>query len=66
MLSTAYPKASFDQCIKCNACVVNCPVSNVSLEYGGPKHMGPEHKRLVEKNEYINDSRIDYCTMYGN
>ncbi len=66
MLSTAYPKASFDQCIKCNACVVNCPVSNVTLEFGGPKHMGPELKRLVENNEYINDSRIDYCTMCGN
>lgn len=66
MLSVAYPEASFDQCIKCNACVANCPVSNVTLEFGGPKHLGPELKRLVENNEYINDSRIDYCTMCGN
>lgn len=66
MLNGLYPDASFDQCIKCNACVVDCPVSNVSLEFGGPKHLGPELKRLVENNEYIDDSRIDYCTMCGN
>lgn len=66
MHNLSYPEPSFDQCIKCNACVVDCPVSNVSLDFGGPKHMGPELKRLIENNEYIDDSRIDLCTLCGN
>jgi glycerol-3-phosphate dehydrogenase subunit C len=66
MLNYAYPETSYDQCLKCNACVVNCPVSNATLEFGGPKHMGPELKRLIENQEYIDDKRIEFCTLCGN
>jgi len=57
---------SYDQCLKCNACVVSCPVSNATLNFGGPKHLGPELKRLMENQELIDDPRIELCTLCGN
>ncbi len=60
------PDNSFDQCLKCNTCVVSCPVSNHSLEFGGPKHLGPELKRLIENQEIIDDPSVEYCTLCGN
>lgn len=56
---------SYDKCIKCNACVVNCPVSKNTLEFGGPKHLGPEIKRLTENQESIDDPRFKMCTLCG-
>lgn len=61
-----YPESSFDQCLKCNACIVNCPVSNATLDFGGPKHLGPELKRLIENQAVIDDHRIELCTLCGN
>jgi glycerol-3-phosphate dehydrogenase subunit C len=66
MPNLAYPETSFDPCLKCNACVVSCPVANVTLDFGGPKHLGPELKRLIENQEFIDDSRIELCTLCGN
>ncbi|MGA8943968.1 MAG: anaerobic glycerol-3-phosphate dehydrogenase subunit C [Thermoactinomyces sp.] len=66
MLNLTCPENSYDSCLKCNACVVSCPVSNVTLDFGGPKHLGPELKRLIENQEFIDDSRIEYCTLCGN
>ncbi|MFT9485826.1 MAG: anaerobic glycerol-3-phosphate dehydrogenase subunit C [Tepidibacillus sp.] len=59
-------ETSYDQCLKCNACVVSCPVSNATLDFGGPKHLGPELKRLMENQELIDDPRIELCTLCGN
>lgn len=61
-----YPESTFDQCLKCNACIVNCPVSNATLDFGGPKHLGPELKRLIENQAVIDDHRIELCTLCGN
>ena len=58
-------ETSYDQCLKCNACVVTCPVSNATLDFGGPKHLGPELKRLMENQELIDDPRIELCTLCG-
>lgn len=66
MHSFAYPESTFDKCLKCNACVVSCPVSNATLDFGGPKHLGPELKRLIENQEVIDDHRIELCTLCGN
>lgn len=66
MHSIAYPESNFDKCLKCNACVVSCPVSNATLDFGGPKHLGPELKRLVENQENLDDKRIELCTLCGN
>ncbi|MEK4149120.1 anaerobic glycerol-3-phosphate dehydrogenase subunit C [Robertmurraya sp. FSL W8-0741] len=57
---------SFDACLKCHACTATCPVSNVSLEFGGPKHLGPELKRLTDNQQVIDDKRIELCTLCGN
>ncbi|RSK26620.1 anaerobic glycerol-3-phosphate dehydrogenase subunit C [Bacillus sp. HMF5848] len=65
MLNQQFVESSFDQCVKCNACTVNCPVSNVTLDFGGPKHLGPELKRLINNQEYIDDKRIELCTLCG-
>jgi glycerol-3-phosphate dehydrogenase subunit C len=59
-------ETTFEKCLKCNACVVSCPVSNVTLDFGGPKHLGPELKRLMNNQQVIDDKRIELCTLCGN
>lgn len=66
MLELAIDKSTYEKCLKCNACVASCPVSNATLEFGGPKHLGPELKRLMENQEIIDDKRIELCTLCGN
>lgn len=66
MLDYSFLDRSFDACLKCNACTVSCPVSSVSLEFGGPKHLGPELKRLTDNQQMIDDKRIELCTLCGN
>jgi len=66
MLMIDTVESTFDKCLKCNACVVSCPVSSNSLDFGGPKHLGPELKRLIENQEVIDDARIELCTLCGN
>jgi len=57
---------AYDKCIKCTACVVSCPVANSTLDFGGPKHLGPELKRLIENREHIDDPSVELCTLCGN
>lgn len=59
-------ETSYDKCLKCNACVASCPVSAVTFDFGGPKHMGPELKRLIDNQQIIDDKRIEFCTLCGN
>lgn len=66
MLEINLLEHTFEKCLKCNACVASCPVSNTTLEFGGPKHLGPELKRLMENQQIIDDKRIEYCTLCGN
>lgn len=66
MLDNRFLENSYDSCLKCNACTASCPVSNVSLEFGGPKHLGPELKRLMDNQQVIDDKRIELCTLCGN
>lgn len=56
---------TFEKCLKCNACVANCPITANTLAFGGPKHLGPERARLVENQNPIDDKRIEYCTLCG-
>lgn len=65
MLEHSYHDTSFEKCLKCNACTVNCPVSQVTLDFGGPKHLGPELKRLVNNQQVVDDKRIELCTLCG-
>lgn len=66
MLELNLLETTFEKCLKCNSCVASCPVSNTTLDFGGPKHMGPELKRLVENQVTIDDKRIEWCTLCGN
>jgi glycerol-3-phosphate dehydrogenase subunit C len=61
-----FDEDTFEKCLKCNACVASCPVSNTTLDFGGPKHLGPELKRLMENQQIIDDKRIELCTLCGN
>lgn len=66
MLNLEFIDTTYEKCLKCNACVVNCPVSNMTLDFGGPKHLGPELKRLMDNQQVIDDKRIELCTLCGN
>jgi len=66
VLEMTYLETSFEKCIKCNACVASCPVTNTTLDFGGPKHLGPELKRLMDNQEVIDDKRIEFCTLCHN
>lgn len=66
MLELNIHETLFEKCLKCNACTVSCPVSNTTLEFGGPKHLGPELKRLMNNQQIIDDQRIELCTLCGN
>lgn len=66
MFELKLDESTFDKCLKCNACVVNCPVANTTLDFGGPKHLGPELKRLMDNQQLIDDKRIELCTLCGN
>ncbi|MDP4085489.1 MAG: anaerobic glycerol-3-phosphate dehydrogenase subunit C [Bacillota bacterium] len=66
MLDLFFHEDTFEKCLKCNACVVNCPVSNETFDFGGPKHLGPELKRLMDNQQVIDDKRIELCTLCGN
>lgn len=66
MLDPNILETTYEKCLKCNACVASCPVSGVTLDFGGPKHLGPELKRLVDNQQIIDDKRIEFCTLCGN
>ena len=40
------PELSLDQCIKCNICTTECPVSAVTDLFPGPKYEGPQAGRF--------------------
>lgn len=56
---------TFNPCLKCNACTVQCPVSSVTGNFGGPKHLGPELARFTSQQEAVIDPAIDLCTLCG-
>lgn len=66
MLDLNLLETTYEKCLKCNACVASCPVSNTTLAFGGPKHLGPELKRLMDNQQMIDDKRIEFCTLCGN
>ncbi|OIJ20801.1 sn-glycerol-3-phosphate dehydrogenase subunit C [Anaerobacillus alkalidiazotrophicus] len=57
--------ATFEKCLKCHVCTANCPISSASIDFGGPKHLGPELKRLTDNQQIIDDHRIELCTLCG-
>jgi glycerol-3-phosphate dehydrogenase subunit C len=50
-----------DKCIKCGICTANCPVARASVNFAGPKHMGPEMTRFRLDNRLGLEGQVDYC-----
>jgi glycerol-3-phosphate dehydrogenase subunit C len=38
-------RGSLDHCVKCTICETQCPVSNVTPLFLGPKYTGPQAER---------------------
>lgn len=53
---------SLDQCIKCNICVSECPVSAVTDLFPGPKYEGPQAGRFRHDGQVSPDHSVDYCS----
>ncbi|AFK19307.1 anaerobic glycerol-3-phosphate dehydrogenase subunit C [Haloferax mediterranei ATCC 33500] len=51
-----------DNCYKCTACDVSCPVAEVDDEFPGPKFQGPEQWRLKRKDDEPVDDSIMSCS----
>jgi glycerol-3-phosphate dehydrogenase subunit C len=58
-------RGSLDHCIKCTICETQCPVSNVSPLFPGPKYAGPQAERYRILDEPSVDASVDYCSGCG-
>lgn len=54
-----------DLCIKCNICTSNCPVTQVTELFPGPKYVGPQAQRFRSPKELSVDASVDYCSGCG-
>ena len=46
-------RGSLDHCVKCTICETQCPVSNVSPLFPGPKYAGPQAERYRDRRRAI-------------
>jgi glycerol-3-phosphate dehydrogenase subunit C len=58
-------RGSLDHCVKCTICETQCPVSNVSPLFPGPKYAGPQAERYRVADEPSVDLSVDYCSGCG-
>jgi glycerol-3-phosphate dehydrogenase subunit C len=58
-------RGSLDHCVKCTICETQCPVSNVSPLFPGPKYEGPQAERYRIFDEPSVDASVDYCSGCG-
>ena len=58
-------RGSLDHCVKCTICETQCPVSNVTPLFAGPKYTGPQAERYRVSGEPSVDSSVDYCSGCG-
>jgi glycerol-3-phosphate dehydrogenase subunit C len=58
-------RGSLDHCVKCTICETQCPVSNVSPLFPGPKYAGPQAERYRVSGEPSVDASVDYCSGCG-
>ena len=55
---------TMDNCTKCGICYSFCPVSNVTKEFPGPKHTGPQTQRF-RTIEFLEELSPDLCNGCG-
>ncbi len=65
LLETALLRGSLDHCVKCTICETQCPVSNVTPLFPGPKYAGPQSERYRVTDEPSVDASVDYCSGCG-
>ena len=65
LLEMAMLRGSLDHCVKCTICETQCPVSNVSPLFPGPKYAGPQSERYRVTDEPSVDASVDYCSGCG-
>ena len=58
-------RSSLDHCVKCTICETQCPVSNVTPLFPGPKYAGPQAERYRVADEPSVESSVDYCSGCG-
>ena len=58
-------RGSLDHCVKCTICETQCPVSNVTPLFPGPKYVGPQAERFRVPDEESPDASLDYCSGCG-
>jgi glycerol-3-phosphate dehydrogenase subunit C len=58
-------RGSLDHCVKCTICETQCPVSNVTPLFPGPKYAGPQAERYRVAGEPSVESSVDYCSGCG-
>jgi glycerol-3-phosphate dehydrogenase subunit C len=58
-------RGSIDHCVKCTICETQCPVSNVTPLFPGPKYAGPQAERYRIADEPSVEWSVDYCSGCG-
>jgi glycerol-3-phosphate dehydrogenase subunit C len=58
-------RGSLDHCVKCTICETQCPVSNVTPLFPGPKYAGPQAERYRVSDEPSVEWSVDYCSGCG-
>jgi glycerol-3-phosphate dehydrogenase subunit C len=58
-------RGSLDHCVKCTICETQCPVSNVTPLFPGPKYAGPQAERYRVPGEPSVEWSVDYCSGCG-
>ena len=58
-------RGSLDHCVKCTICETQCPVSNVTPLFPGPKYAGPQAERYRVGDEPSVERSVDYCSGCG-
>jgi glycerol-3-phosphate dehydrogenase subunit C len=58
-------RGSLDHCVKCTICETQCPVSNVTPLFPGPKYAGPQAERYRVADEPSVEWSVDYCSGCG-
>ena len=58
-------RGSLDHCVKCTICETQCPFSNATPLFPGPKYVGPQAERFRVAGEPSPDASLDYCSGCG-
>ena len=58
-------RGTLDHCVKCTICETQCPFSNATPLFPGPKYVGPQAERYRVAGQPSPDASLDYCSGCG-